>query len=161
LARRTLLPVHLVGHSLGGLVIYRAFEMGLFTPGRFGGDSCRVVFMGSPIRGSQSARVLAERGATRNLLGTVGRSFLPQGVPPRWNFTAQLGVIAGTSPVGLGRLLRPFEDANDGTVAVAETRVEGATDSCELPVTHSGLCVSRQVAECVADFLATGSFNRR
>lgn len=161
LARRTLLPVHLVGHSLGGLVIYRAFELGLLPANRFGGEACRVVFMGSPVRGSQSARVLAKSELTGSLLGQVGRPNLPQGVAPRWTFAAQLGVIAGTHPLGLGRLLRPFEGPNDGTVAVAETQLEGAQDYCELPVTHLGMCVSRRVADGIASFLDTGSFNSR
>ena len=59
LAQRTEGPVHLLGHSLGGIVIYRMFETGLLTPDRFSGDFCRVVFMGTPARGSRTARVLA------------------------------------------------------------------------------------------------------
>ena len=161
IARRTLQPVHLVGHSLGGLVIHRAFELGLLPPGRFSGGFCRVVFMGSPVRGSQSARVLARSGPTRRLLGQLGGAVLPQGVPPRWPFAAQLGVIAGISPHGLGRLLTPFNGPNDGTVAVAETMVDGATDSCEVRATHAGLWMSGEAAELVARFLDTGSFNRR
>ena len=160
IARRTLQPVHLVGHSLGGLVIYRAFELGLFTPSHFGGDACRVVFMGTPVRGSQSARALARLGPARRLLGQAGRPYLSQGVPPHWPFAAQLGIISGTNPHGLGRLLGPFNGPNDGTVAVAETGLDGATDQCELPVTHTGLTMSGAVAEQVASFLDNGRFSR-
>lgn len=160
LASRTLLPVHLLGHSLGGLVIYRAFESGLLPASRFSGEACRVVFMGSPVRGSQSARALAGRGVTRRLLGTVGGSHLPQGVPPQWPFAAQLGTIAGTRALGLGSLLAPFTDANDGTVAVAETRLDGATDHCELPVSHTAMLLSPEVAAQAAAFFQHGRFNR-
>ncbi len=158
LARRTLLPVHLVGHSLGGLVIYRMFEMGVLAADRFSGDFCRVVFMGTPIRGSQCARRLHGAVPTRRLLGQVGVACLPEGVPGRWDFPPQLGIIAGTAPIGLGHLLARFDGPNDGTVAVAETRLEGAADSIELPVSHTSMCVSRRVAEQVADFLETGRF---
>jgi pimeloyl-ACP methyl ester carboxylesterase len=156
LASRTLGPVHLVGHSLGGLVIYRMFELGLLAPDRFSGDFCRVVFMGTPVRGSQSARVLSGFGPAQHLLGSVGRSWLPHGVPGQWGFTAQLGIIAGTAPHGLGRLLSRFEGPNDGTVAVAETQLDGAASCCELPVSHAGMWFSEEVVACVARFLDTG-----
>ncbi|HWL62116.1 MAG TPA: alpha/beta fold hydrolase [Steroidobacteraceae bacterium] len=159
LARRTLLPVHLVGHSLGGLVIHRMFEMGVLAADRFSGDFCRVVFMGTPIRGSQCARRLHGAGAARRLLGTVGAGCLPEGVPGRWEFPVQLGIVSGTAPIGLGHLLTRFDGPNDGTVAVTETQLEGATDRLELPVSHTTMCVSREVAERVADFLETGRFN--
>lgn len=160
LARRTLQPVHLLGHSLGGLIIYRAFELGLLTASRFSGDYCRVVFMGTPVRGSQSARVLARFGPSRRLLGQIGRSYLTQGVAPTWRFAPQLGIIAGTNPRGLGRLLGPFNGPNDGTVAVAETWLEGAADHCELSVSHTGLTMSAEVTEQVASFLEHGRFSR-
>lgn len=158
LASRTLQPVHLVGHSLGGLVIYRMFELGLLEPDRFSGDFCRVVFMGSPVRGSQSARVLARNNATVRLLGGVGADWLQRGVGGSWKFPAQLGVIAGTAGVGLGRLLGPFDGPNDGTVAVAETCIEGAADCCELPVSHTSMWLSADVARHLVRFLESGRF---
>jgi pimeloyl-ACP methyl ester carboxylesterase len=160
IARGTLQPVHLLGHSLGGLIIYRAFELGLLPASRYSGDYCRVVFLGTPVRGSQSARLMAKFSPARRLLGEIGRSYLPQGVLPHWPFAAQLGIIAGTNPRGLGRILGPFNGPNDGTVAVAETMLEGAADHCELSISHTGLPLSAEVADQVASFIATGRFSR-
>jgi pimeloyl-ACP methyl ester carboxylesterase len=159
LARRTLLPVHLVGHSLGGLVIYRLFETGLLSADRFSGDFCRVVLLGSPVRGSQSARTLARFGPGRRVLGLTGGRDLQSGLPAHWPFAPQLGIIAGTAAVGLGRLLSRLEGPNDGTVAVSETRLEGARDCCTLPVSHTGLWLSPQVAEQISVFLQHGRFD--
>lgn len=159
LAARTQLPVHLLGHSLGGLVIYRAFETGLLDAQQFNADTCRVVFMGSPVCGSQCARVLAGSPAAR-LLGTAGARDLQQGLPAQWPFAARLGIIAGNAPYGLGRLLTRLDGPNDGAVAVSETRIEGAADQCVLPVSHTGMLLSAQVARQVDAFLGQGRFNR-
>jgi pimeloyl-ACP methyl ester carboxylesterase len=159
LAQRTEGPVHLLGHSLGGIVIYRMFETGLLAPDQFSGDFCRVVFMGTPARGSQTARELAKYGAAARLLGLAGARDLLQGLPDRWPFAPQLGIIAGSSSRGLGRILSRFDDPNDGTVCVAETRLEGATDCCVLPVSHTGMWLSSAVAARIAAFLERGYFN--
>jgi pimeloyl-ACP methyl ester carboxylesterase len=158
LAQRTEGPVHLVGHSLGGIVIYRMFETGLLAPDRFSGDFCRVVFMGTPARGSRSARLVAQHGAIRRLLGVAGARDLLEGLPSGWPFTPQLGILAGDRPRGLGRVLTRFDEPNDGTVCVTETCLEGASDRCVLPVSHSGMWLSSAVARQVAAFLECGRF---
>jgi len=159
LARRTLQPVHLLGHSLGGIVIHRMFETGLLPPDRFSGDFCRAVFLGTPSRGSQSARALIRFGPGRRLLGVAGGELLCEEPPQRWPFRAQLGIIAGSHSRGLGRLLARIDGPNDGTVSVAETQLEGASDHCVLPVSHTGMWLSRMVAEQVAAFLEAGRFS--
>jgi pimeloyl-ACP methyl ester carboxylesterase len=161
LARSTLAPVHLLGHSLGGIVIYRMFETGLLAPDRFSGDFCRVVFMGTPVRGSQSARSFARLSTARRLLGQVGVNDLLEGLPARWPHAAQLGIIAGNKPRGLGRLLTQLDGPNDGTVAVAETELPGATDHCVLPVSHTGMWMSPLVAERATEFFESGRFTVR
>jgi pimeloyl-ACP methyl ester carboxylesterase len=158
LASRTLAPVHLVGHSLGGLVIYRIFESQMLEPDRFSGDFCRVVFIGTPVMGSQSGRVLAQMGPARALLGKAGAAELLDEMPRRWDHSVQLGIIAGNRPAGLGRLITRLEGPNDGTVAVAETQLPGASAHCVLPESHTSLLMSAQTAEQIAAFLETGKF---
>jgi len=158
LAARTLLPVHLLGHSLGGMVIYRMFETGLLAPDRFSGDFCRAVILGTPARGSRTARTLAATAIGKRLLGTTGAGDLLDGMPERWPFPVQLGVIAGCRPHGLGRLITRFDEPCDGTVAVSETHIEGAADHRVLPVSHFGMNFSAEVTEHVAAFLDHGHF---
>jgi pimeloyl-ACP methyl ester carboxylesterase len=158
LAARTLQPVHLVGHSLGGMVIYHVFGTGLLAPDRFNGDFCRVVFLGTPVCGSRSARALSQLGPGRRMLGPAGIDDLLHGLPARWPFPVQLGIIAGTRPHGLGRFLARFDGPNDGTVAVDETCIEGVADQCLLPVSHFGMAFSGEVAAQVAGFLENGRF---
>ena len=59
--------VHIVAHSMGGLVTFRALNMHVDQRVR------RVVLMGSPIAGSLSGRRLASFHAGRMLLGAFLR----------------------------------------------------------------------------------------
>jgi len=144
--------VHLVGHSLGGLVILRCLQSyASLPPGR-------VVFLATPSGGSRTARVLAASRLGRAMLGRAIAEELLVPRVRRWDFERPLGVIAGTAAVGLGRMLLSFGEANDGTVTVAETRIEGASGHLCLPVSHSGMLFSASVARATADFLEHGAF---
>jgi pimeloyl-ACP methyl ester carboxylesterase len=144
--------VHLVAHSLGGLVVlHLAARGGLPREGR-------VVFLGVPTAGSAVARIFAARGPTRPLLGRSVKDGLLGGAPP-WPGGRDLGVVAGTKSIGAGRLVGGLRRPNDGTVAVSETRARGATDRLALPVSHTGLLGSRAVADAVATFLRDGRFS--
>jgi len=150
-APRTLL--HFVGHSLGGLVIYRFLERFPQTlPGR-------VVFLGTPAVASAAATGAAQRiSIARTMLGRcVGDELLCEH-ERRWRFDRPLGVIAGTHALGLGQFVAQFDEPNDGSVAVSETRIDGATDHIELPVSHMGMLVSREVARATEHFLREGRF---
>ena len=76
----------------------------------------------------------------------------------RWDDARPVGVIAGRVPVGLGSLLGALPAPHDGTVSVAETRLEGITDHVVVPATHSGLAFSAEAAEQIVAFLREGRF---
>jgi hypothetical protein len=76
----------------------------------------------------------------------------------RWDVGRPLGIIAGTRSAGMGRLLLSFDEANDGTVTVGETKIDGASGHLCLPVTHSSMLFSARVARATADFLEHGTF---
>jgi pimeloyl-ACP methyl ester carboxylesterase len=143
--------VHLVGHSLGGLVILQALQD---HPDLIRG---RVVLLGSPVNGSVIAQRLHAHRISRCLIGRSGNGALLGG-GPRWRGWQALGTIAGTRPVGIGRLLGGFGEASDGTVALSETQLEGEHEATSFPCTHFGLLFSRPVARAVCSFLRTGRF---
>ena len=149
---RELSHLDLVGHSLGGLVILRMLdEWSGLPPGR-------VVLLGSPVRGSATAIKIVQMPWARPLVGQA-RSALEYGfahAPPG----RDTGVIAGTRPVGLGRVFERLEPPHDGTIAVAETRLPGAADQLELPVSHTGLVLGSEVVDAVEAFLRRGHFAR-
>ena len=146
--------VHFVGHSLGGLLILRLFED--FPAQRPG----RIVLLGTPYAGSATARNLARRAWGRRLLGrSLEQALLGDG--PRWQGGRDLGVIAGTTPMGLGLLVGELSRPNDGTVILAETQGIPGAVSCTLPSSHSSLLFSAEVAQRVCRFLRSGRFEAR
>ena len=144
--------IHLVGHSLGGLVILRCLRN--HGERRIG----RIVLMGTPVRACMAGRRLENLAAGERLLGAsrdIWRS-LPDVYRPR----CELGVIAGSRPWGLGRMLMRLPGTNDGVVRLEETEVAGMRDRIVLPLSHSGMLVSARVAREVAVFLERGAFDR-
>jgi hypothetical protein len=78
--------------------------------------------------------------------------------PASWTRRAPLGVVAGTTPIGLGRVLGALPGENDGVVRVEETAIDGMTGRALVRQGHSMLIVSRQVCDLVGGFLASGRF---
>ena len=147
--------VHLVGHSLGGLMVYRTLaECGA---GRFAGNA---VVLGSPLNGSKAARGASRWPLLRPLLGPHVLGELAEPCNRRWTGTRPLGAIAGTLRVGTGQFFAHFDEDNDGTVAVSETRIPGLTDHLVLPHSHIGMLLAADVAEQVACFLRSATFRR-
>lgn len=146
-------PVHLIGHSLGGVVVLETLEHAADLP------PGRIVLLGSPIRGSCSARSIAAWSFGPQLLGPLAVAELARERDRSWRLPRDIGVIAGCRSVGLGRLFAALPEPNDGTVCVDETRLPGATAHIVFEATHTGLLIHGKVAEAVGNFLGTGSFS--
>lgn len=144
--------VHFVGHSLGGLVAARSqIDDPDPRPGR-------IVLIGSPYGGSHAAARLGSRRFGPALLGRSLREWMSSR-PAAWSGRRELGVIAGSGRIGIGRFVAPdLARPNDGVVAVEETRVAGAADHIVLPVSHTAMLASRRVAGEAAHFLRHGRF---
>jgi pimeloyl-ACP methyl ester carboxylesterase len=145
--------VHLIGHSLGGVVIREMLESSVARVGR-------VVCLGSPLRGSRSGVRFARLPGGRYALGKGIAEINARGGFAAWVNGVEAGSIAGRVPFGLGHLFGPFGEPNDGTVTVAETRIDAARDHVVLPVSHFALLWSRRVADQTSHFLTHGRFAR-
>lgn len=146
--------LHLVGHSLGGLVIWKLFEQeaaNRLPPGR-------IVLLGSPLNGSRAALNLARLPLGKLLLGRGVDEELLSGRERRWRGQRELGVIAGSLSVGLGKLVGAYGAPNDGTIFVDETRLPGISQHLVMPVSHTGLPFSKSVARQAGAFLQSGTF---
>jgi hypothetical protein len=116
----------------------------------------RVVCLGSPLRGASAAAGLSRHAATRWFLGHSA-TLLQRGAVVG---AAPTGMIAGTRPLGFGRFFTRFEGPHDGTVALAETRVDGLADHVSIASSHSGLIFSPEAASLTARFLRDGHFGQ-
>lgn len=160
------MPIDLIGHSLGGLII-RDF-VAHYPEWKIG----RCVTLGTPHNGSVSGDYI-----WRLIPAIVGKSYeqaLDGTVAPLPK-DIQLGVIAGNKAQGLGQPILAYHNrklrkadvetpseklAHDGTVYISETKLISATDHIILPVTHTGMLVSKEVAKQAIYFLEHGRFER-
>ena len=149
---------HILGHSLGGVL---ALRMHANHPGFLRG---RVVCLGSPLTGSRAASYLHELEWAEEIIGRSVPDAMINQTANEWAAQVaeirDIGVIAGNVPLGFGRLVANFDEDNDGTIGVSETRLDGAKDHLIMPVSHKGMLVSADVADQAAAFIKRGEFLR-
>lgn len=149
---------HIVGHSLGGVLALRMLANGANAlPGR-------IVCLGSPLTGSRAAEYLSAQVWAEEIIGRSLSAGVVDTAASEWASHVceqrEIGIIAGNVPLGFGRLVADFQEDNDGSVAVSETRLAGATDHLVMPVSHKGMLVSPDVADQAGSFLKRGEFLR-
>ena len=132
--------IHLVGHSLGGIVARQALAED--PPDKAG----RVVTLASPNRGARRATVLAP------LLGWLARP-LPQLLDRADSFVNRIGLPDG---IEFGNIAARW----DGKIAARETHFDGETDHLVVGGTHTFIMCRADVLAQVVTFLRTGRFER-
>lgn len=144
--------VHYVCHSLGGLIIrHYLHAYPDATPGR-------TVTLGTPHNGSGAAHFFNQYNMASMLLGQSLKAGL-LGNAPDWIGERELGVIAGDLSLGLGNIFSGLEEPNDGTVSVSETLLENCRAHLCLPVSHTGLVLSKTASDETVKFLIDGKFS--
>ena len=145
---------HFVGHSLGGVVALRMFANDADAP------PGRLVCLGSPLAGSRAADYLSKQDWAEPILGHSLASGVIDKPASDWAIHVcaqrEVGIIAGNVPLGLGQFVAEFDEDNDGTIAVSETRLDGARDHLIMPVSHKGMLVSPDVVDQAVAFLKRG-----
>lgn len=145
----TALRLAFVGHSLGGLVVLDALRR---HPGWPPAD---VILLGVPFQGAAASTALRRLPIVGRHLARGLHDWSQQRAADSASAPAckRLCTLAGTQPLGLGRLLCRLDGPNDGTVTVAETVVPYASEAMHLPVSHTGMLFSRDVATQVLSWL--------
>ena len=150
-------PVHLVGHSMGGLLI-RAYLQ------QYGNEGIgRVVMLGTPNQGTELSDPTGQQPYERAVAGWLGPA-VAQMTTETNGFVAQLpepnvptGIIAGyLNPAPW--LNRRFNTANDGLVAVYSTQLSSMQDFVLIRSIHTSLPLNVNAQRQVGWFLATGRF---
>lgn len=140
-----------VGHSLGGVLILDMLNRHPEVAAQ------GAVLLGAPVRGCLAGRRFAGGGLGRWMMGACRELWEER--TARWLRPAPLGVVAGTTPFGLGRMVSGrLPGLNDGVVRVDETTVEGMTARTLVAQGHSMLIVSGRVSELVHRFCSSGRF---
>lgn len=139
---------HLVGHSLGNIIVRHAMRKSL-RPGLG-----RVVMLAPPNRPARLAKMLRDNGLYRVLMGDSGQklgddAFYATLPAP----SVEFGVIAGDKGQGM-----TFSEPNDGLVEVDGTRLEGMKDFAVVHHTHTFLMNAPDTFALCRRFLETGRF---
>jgi pimeloyl-ACP methyl ester carboxylesterase len=145
-----------VTHSLGGIVVRQWREL---RPER---RVRRVVMLSPPNHGSELVDVMRGSALFRMVTGPAGQELGtgPDSAPNRLGpVDFELGVVAGRSSINpLYSWLIPGED--DGTVAIARTRVAGMKDFVVIDANHTFIMQSDEAIRQVKAFLGAGRFDR-
>lgn len=152
-------PLHVVTHSMGGIVLRAAVARGWVPAERIG----RVVMLAPPNGGSELADWLGRTRLLRFVLGPAGPELRtgPEGIPgalPPVSF--EVGIIAGAVP---RRMLAAshFEGPNDGKVSVQRARVAGMRELLVVSRGHTLIMNAPEVIAQAFHFLAHGAFMSR
>jgi hypothetical protein len=139
---------HLVGHSLGNIVIRNGFVEG-YPPGLK-----RVVMIAPPNSPADLAGVLKHYAVYRWWTGDAGQKLTDEDFYGELPIPeVEFGIIAGDKGQRLS-----FNEPNDGVVRVENTKLEGMTDWTVVHRTHTFIMNAVDTFELSFRFLETGSF---
>ena len=154
--------IHLVGHSLGNIVIRRYLAGDDSPSGGWRPDPriARIVMIAPPNHGSITASRLADNYLFQKVFGEAG-----QQLGANWRDlegrlatpATEFGIIAGGYGNRFG--LNPFLPGDDdGRITVEGTRLAGASDFLVVPAVHELVANDPRVFDYTLRFLTAGYF---
>ena len=144
--------LNIVAHSMGGaLVLHMLKDHDDILDGK-------VVCLGSPIKGSISAKTLRMSPFGEAMLGKTMVNLLDHDPLLSWKGPQKIGMICGDFPFGLGRIICRLPRPHDGTITMNESLIDGITDSILIPVSHVGMLYSKKVIKQISSFLNNSYF---
>ena len=146
--------VHVIGHSMGGVLIRQVFERDPDPrPGR-------LIAIGSPLLDCWVARRFLRMNPRlgRLMIGRTVADHISRTADPVWHGARDFGVLAGTFRFGIGAIFKTLPRPSDGLVLLTETRLAGVRDHVVYRLNHFGMLFSRRCCRQMARFLATGEF---
>ena len=149
------MPVHLVGHSLGGLII--RYYLHQHRPR----GVSSVVTLGTPHQRTSSAERLQQLGMGWLIGNSGSHGLLESDLPDHWDVPIPLGTIAGTTAVGMRPLLfwQLDQEPSDGLVLVREACLPGETDHIDVSATHTNMIYTWDVIHQVDHFMQYQRFD--
>ena len=150
--------LHIVAHSLGGLITMHLFDQ--FDDALGSIPDGRVVMLGSPVNGgSWIAKKLHNWPIISPLLARNMPNALSGKDMPDWKTNRDWGMVAGVkSLTGLGLFAGGLPNISDGTVQLEETQHKDQTAHTTVNMSHTRLLFSKKVAKLTSRFLNTGKF---
>jgi pimeloyl-ACP methyl ester carboxylesterase len=148
-------PIHLVGHSMGGLLARVYLDK--YRPEQLG----RVVMLGTPNGGSEVADLLKDLAIYRRAFGPAGLQLTTEqddtltSLPP---LDYPVGIIAGNRTISPISSLLILPGPNDGRVSVRSTRLEGMADHVVVKSSHTWLVRHSAAIDQTIAFLRDGRF---
>lgn len=152
--RRNAVKIHVVTHSLGGILI-RAYLQNNSLP-----KGSRIVMLSPPNHGSEIADFIKKIRLFQWILGPSVRQLGtdPESIPNRLKpIPYQTGIITGnvsSDPWFTGLI----QGAHDGKVSVASARLDGMRDFLVVPSGHTFIMQSRSTIHQILAFLKLGRF---
>ena len=149
-------PLHAVTHSMGGVIVRHLHDPRLHWQ--------RIVMLAPPNQGSRLAAGLVGNALFRWFYGPAGAELADASAwpPPPGEFAVIAGrrSLALTNPTSwtIGRRF-PAGVANDGTVAVGETKLAGMSAFAEVDATHTWIMNHPDVQRLVVRYLQVGTFD--
>ena len=149
-------PVHVVTHSMGGILL-RAY-VGTAEFPRLG----RAVMIAPPNRGSEIVDKFQDWEVFDWINGPAGQELAtgPDALPARLGpVEFDLGVIAGDATIN-PYFSEIIPGPDDGVVSVNSTRIAGMNDHIILPASHTFITMHGKTLRQVLSFLRIGKFDR-